>query len=92
MEKINTERNKGQQQHMGTCPEMDTEQTNMEVSALSTNPIKRTLYIILSKFYQQLKKKKIQVQLHVHTKTLKLNVYLTFNTFCKKKTHLYHKF
>lgn len=32
MEKINRERNKGQQQDMGTCPEVDTGQANMEVS------------------------------------------------------------
>lgn len=55
--------------------------------------IKRTWSIILSSFYQQLKQKmKIQVKFHVHTKTLKPNVFLTFNIFSKKKTHLYHRF
>lgn len=32
LEKINGDRNKGQQLDMGTCPEVDTGQTNMGVS------------------------------------------------------------
>lgn len=56
------------------------------VTTSCTNQHKEDMVHYLSSFYQQLKQKmKIQVKFHVHTKTLKPNVFLTFNIFSKKK-------